>query len=67
MSTRKKIETATDIWNAAIADTPIDDSGLQWQEQFPPASAVWIVLGLSLLANAGFTIAVVIVWNWVTG
>jgi len=66
MATRKKIETATDIWNAAIADTPIDDSGPRWQEHEPPAIAVWAVLALALLANAGFTIAVVTIWNWLT-
>ena len=65
--TRKKITTATDIWAQAIADTPVDDSGPRWQEQEPSAIAVWAVLALALLANAGFTIIVVTFWNWVTG
>lgn len=64
--TRKRIgESGSDIWEAAIVDTPIEDRGPRWQ-QGPPAIAVWIVLGLALLANVGFTIAIVIIWNWIT-
>jgi len=64
MATRKKIETATDIWEQAIADTPVDQTGPQWPRPEPPAVAIWLVLLFSLLANAAFCVATVKIWDW---
>jgi len=67
MTTRKRIESSSDIWEAAIADTPVDEAGPRWEEQTPPqAAAVWVVLGLALLTNAAFVILVVKIWDWLT-
>ena len=67
MSTRKKIETATDIWNAAIADTPIDDRGPHWSEQEPPWWAVCGVMACAIITNVVSIVVVVEIWNWITG
>ena len=62
--TRKKIETASDIWEAAIADTPVDQTGPQWPRPEPPAITVWAVLGVALITNAAFVVLVVKIWDW---
>ena len=67
MTTRKRIESGSDIWEAALTEVPVDDSGPRWEERTPPpAAAVWAVIGLALLANAGFVIVVVKIWDWLT-
>ena len=60
MATRRRIESASDIWEQALADTPIDMSGPQW----PRPINLWPILILALLANAAFSILVVKVWYY---
>ena len=61
MATRRRIETASDIWEAALADTPLDMTGPQWK---PNPARLWPVLVAALLANAVFSILVVKVWYY---
>ena len=62
--TRKKIETASDIWEQAIADTPVDDSGPHWSQQGPPWWAPMGILVCALITDVVFIIVVVEIWNW---